>query len=52
LFVKGVAKRASFLVSVATIPLLFGYHAIGILMFTVIAFMMQFFRDPDRIPPL
>jgi phosphatidylserine decarboxylase len=51
LFVKGVAKRASFLVSVATIPLLFGYHAIGILMFTVIAFMMQFFRDPDRIPP-
>ncbi|WP_238337879.1 hypothetical protein [Methanothermobacter sp. THM-1] len=52
MFVKGVAKRASFLVSVATIPLLFGYHAIGILMFTVIAFMMQFFRDPDRIPPL
>jgi len=51
LFVKGVTKRVSFLVSVATIPLLLGYHAISILMFTFIAFMMQFFRDPERTPP-
>ncbi|MGB9837544.1 archaetidylserine decarboxylase [Methanothermobacter sp.] len=52
MFVKGVAKRASFLMSVATIPFLLGYHAVSILMFTLIAFMMQFFRDPERnIPP-
>jgi len=50
-FVKGVAKRASFLISVATIPFLLGYHAVSILMFTVIAFMMQFFRDPERNAP-
>ncbi|MDI9614408.1 archaetidylserine decarboxylase [Methanothermobacter sp.] len=51
MFVKGVAKRASFLISVATIPFLLGYHAVSILMFTLIAFMMQFFRDPERNIP-
>jgi len=50
-FVKGVAKRASFLISVATIPFLLGYHAVSILMFSLIAFMMQFFRDPERDIP-
>lgn len=51
MFVKGVAKRASFLISVATIPFLLGYHAVSILMFSLIAFMMQFFRDPERNIP-
>lgn len=51
MFVKGVAKRASFLISVATIPFLLGYHAVSILMFSLIAFMMQFFRDPERKIP-
>lgn len=51
MFVKGVAKRVSFLISVATIPFLLGYHAVSILMFTIIAFMMQFFRDPERRSP-
>ncbi|MDI9619051.1 archaetidylserine decarboxylase [Methanothermobacter sp.] len=51
MFVKGVAKRVSFLISVATIPFLLGYHTVSILMFTLIAFIMQFFRDPERNTP-
>ena len=48
MFVKGTLKKAGILLTLAVMPLLFGYFLISFLLFSFIAFMMQFFRDPER----
>ncbi|MDI6645254.1 MAG: archaetidylserine decarboxylase [Methanobacteriaceae archaeon] len=48
MFVKGTLKKAGILLTLALMPLLFGYFLISFLLFSFIAFMMQFFRDPER----
>lgn len=48
MFVKGTLKKAGLLMTLAVMPLLLGYFIISFLLFSFIAFMMQFFRDPER----
>lgn len=51
MFVKGTFKKASILFTLALLPFLFGYFIISFLLFSFIAFLMQFFRDPNRNSP-
>ena len=48
MFVKGTLKKAGILLTLAVLPFLFGYSFISFIMFSAIAFLMQFFRDPKR----
>jgi phosphatidylserine decarboxylase len=48
MFVKGTLKKAGILLTLTVLPVLFGYFIITFVMFTAIAFLMQFFRDPKR----
>ena len=52
MFVKGTLKKAGILFTLAVLPFLFGYVIISFLLFSFIAFMMQFFRDPERSIPV
>lgn len=52
MFVKGTFKKASILFTLALLPFLFGYFIISFLLFSFIAFLMQFFRDPNRNSPM
>jgi len=52
MFVKGTFKKVGILLTIAVLPFLFGYVIITFLMFSAIAFLMQFFRDPNRKIPL
>ncbi|BDZ70394.1 archaetidylserine decarboxylase [Methanobacterium petrolearium] len=52
MFVKGTFKKVGILLTIAVLPFLFGYVIITFLLFSAIAFLMQFFRDPNRITPL
>jgi phosphatidylserine decarboxylase len=51
MFVKGTLKKAGILLTIAVLPFLFGYFIVSFVMFSVIAFIMQFFRDPNRKIP-
>lgn len=51
MFVKGTLKKAGILLTLSVLPFLFGYFIVSFLMFSVIAFIMQFFRDPNRKIP-
>jgi len=51
MFVKGTLKKAGILLTLSVLPFLFGYFIISFVMFSVIAFIMQFFRDPNRKIP-
>ncbi|NYB51039.1 MAG: phosphatidylserine decarboxylase family protein [Methanobacteriaceae archaeon] len=51
MFVKGTFKKVGILLTLAVLPFLFGYFIISFLMFSGIAFLMQFFRDPKRHIP-
>jgi phosphatidylserine decarboxylase len=51
MFVKGTLKKAGILLTLAVLPFLFGYFIISFIMFSMIAFLMQFFRDPKRKIP-
>lgn len=52
MFVKGTLKKAGILLTLAVLPFLFGYSIITFVMFSGIAFLMQFFRDPNRSIPI
>ena len=51
MFVKGTLKKAGILLTLAVLPFLFGYFIVSFIMFSLIAFLMQFFRDPNREIP-
>jgi phosphatidylserine decarboxylase len=51
MFVKGTVKKASILLTISILPFLFGYLIITFVLFSIIAFFMQFFRDPKRKVP-
>jgi len=51
-FVKGLSKKKiGILLTIAVLPFLFGYLVISFIIFSLIAFFMQFFRDPNRTIP-
>lgn len=52
MFVKGTLKKAGILLTLAILPFLFGYFLVSFIIFSIIAFLMQFFRDPNRKVPL
>jgi len=52
MFVEGTLKKAGILLTLAVLPFLFGYFLVTFVMFSLIAFLMQFFRDPNRKIPL
>ena len=52
MFVKGLSKKKiGILLTIAVLPFLFGYFIISFIIFSIIAFFMQFFRDPQRKIP-
>ncbi len=51
MFVEGTYKKVGILLTLAVLPFLFGYFIISFVMFSAIAFLMQFFRDPNRKIP-
>lgn len=51
MFVKGTLKKAGLLLTLAVLPFLFGYFLLSFIIFSAIAFLMQFFRDPNRKVP-
>lgn len=51
MFVKGTLKKAGVLLTLAILPFLFGYFLLSFIIFSLIAFLMQFFRDPKRSIP-
>ena len=52
MFVKGVTlKKIGILLTIAVLPFLFGYFFVSFIIFSAIAFIMQFFRDPKRNIP-
>ena len=52
MFVKGVTlKKIGILLTIAVLPFLLGYFFLSFLIFSAIAFFMQFFRDPNRNIP-
>ena len=52
MFVRGTFKKVGILLTIAVLPFIFGYVIISFIMFSAIAFLMQFFRDPNRKIPL
>lgn len=52
MFVKGTTKKVSILLTISILPFLLGYSIITFLLFTLIAFLLQFFRDPKRRVPI
>lgn len=52
MFVKGVTlKKIGILLTIAVLPFLLGYFLLSFIIFSAIAFFMQFFRDPKRNIP-
>lgn len=52
MFVKGVTlKKIGLLLTVAVLPFLLGYVLLSFIIFSAIALIMQFFRDPKRNIP-
>jgi len=51
MFVKGTLKKAGILLTLSVLPFLFGYALVSFIIFSIIAFIMQFFRDPNRKVP-
>ena len=51
MFVKGTLKKAGILLTLSVLPFLFGYALVSFIIFSAIAFIMQFFRDPNRKVP-
>jgi len=51
MFTKGTLKKVGILLTLAILPLFFGYTIITFLILTAIAFVLQFFRDPSRKTP-
>jgi phosphatidylserine decarboxylase len=51
-FVKGITfKKIGILLTIAILPFFLGYFFISFIFLTLIAFIMQFFRDPKRNIP-
>jgi phosphatidylserine decarboxylase len=51
-FVKGITlKKIGILVTIAILPFFLGYFLISFIFLSIIAFIMQFFRDPKRNIP-
>lgn len=51
MFVKGTLKKAGVFLTLAVLPFLFGYFLVSLILFSFLAFIMQFFRDPNRHVP-
>jgi phosphatidylserine decarboxylase len=52
MFVKGTLKKATILLTLAVLTLFFGYSYLTFIFLSFIAFLLQFFRDPNRIAPV
>ena len=53
MFVKGLTlKKIGILLTIAILPFLLGYFLLSFIIFSILAFFMQFFRDPNRNIPL
>jgi phosphatidylserine decarboxylase len=52
MFVKGTLKKVGILLTLAILPLFFGYSYLTFIILTAIAFLLQFFRDPPRNIPV
>jgi len=51
-FVKGVTlKKIGILLIIAILPFLLGYFLVSFIIFSAVAFILQFFRDPKRNIP-
>ena len=52
MFVKGITiKKIGILLTIAILPFFLGYFLISFIFLSIIAFIMQFFRDPKRNIP-
>ena len=52
MFVKGITiKKIGILLTIAILPFFLGYSLISFIFLSIIAFIMQFFRDPKRNIP-
>jgi phosphatidylserine decarboxylase len=51
MFVKGTLKKVGILLTLAVLPLFFGYSFLTFIILSAIAFLLQFFRDPPRKIP-
>ncbi|MDP3624452.1 MAG: archaetidylserine decarboxylase [Methanobacteriaceae archaeon] len=51
MFVEGTLKKASIFLTISVLPFLLGYFLITFFLFSIMAFFMQFFRDPKRKTP-
>ena len=51
MFVKGTLKKAGVFLTLAVLPFLFGYFIVSLILFSILAFIIQFFRDPNRRVP-
>lgn len=51
MFVEGTLKKTGVLLTLSILPFLFGYFLLSFILFSIIAFLMQFFRDPKRDVP-
>ena len=52
MFVKGVTlKKIGILLIIAILPFLLGYFLVSFIIFSAVAFILQFFRDPKRNIP-
>ncbi|WP_048188158.1 archaetidylserine decarboxylase [Methanobacterium paludis] len=51
MFVEGTLKKIGILLTLAVLPFLFGYFLVSFVLFSLIALLMQFFRDPKRKIP-
>lgn len=52
MFAKGTLKKVGILLTLAILPLFFGYSILTFFILTAIAFILQFFRDPSRTTPV
>lgn len=52
MFAKGTLKKVGILLTLAVLPLFFGYSILTFLILTAVAFILQFFRDPSRKTPV
>jgi len=51
MLVKGVPKKLGIVLTFSILLLLLGYYIITFLILSILAFVIQFFRDPQRKTP-
>ncbi|HMK54317.1 MAG TPA: archaetidylserine decarboxylase [Methanobacteriaceae archaeon] len=51
MFTRGTLKKVGILLTLAFLPFLLGYSLLTFIILSIIAFLLQFFRDPNRKAP-